>query len=140
MRFMMMSCPMVPSFLPAYVVCRQRVPRFNARRCASKQALVAYCPYAMGRSADLWPEPLKFDPLRFYQQPRPSAFKYSAFQAGPRVCLGQNMALFEASVCLATIFKHFTMEPLTSEKPAEGITVTLPMRDGFPVRLRRRNA
>ena len=34
-------------------------------------------------------------------------FKFPAFQAGPRVCLGRNMAMLEAKMCISVLLKHF---------------------------------
>jgi hypothetical protein len=34
-------------------------------------------------------------------------YKFPAFQAGPRVCLGRNMAMLEAKMCISVLLKHF---------------------------------
>lgn len=39
-----------------------------------------FVPYAMGRLESLWPDALKFDPSRHLDAPRPSNFKFTAFQ------------------------------------------------------------
>ena len=57
-----------------------------------KGAGVMYRPYLFGRSPLLWKDPLRFDPQRFMGK-KPSQFKYIAFNAGPRLCLGMNLAL-----------------------------------------------
>jgi hypothetical protein len=41
----------------------------------------------------LWENCTEFRPERFLENPKPSPFVFTAFQAGPRICLGQNMAL-----------------------------------------------
>ena len=47
----------------------------------------------MGRLEEMYDEPLKFAPERWFQ-PRnlkKTPFEYPVFQAGPRTCLGQHM-------------------------------------------------
>ena len=61
--------------------------------------IVCYAPYVLGRS-EVWPN---YDPDRFMLQrwldlkadTRPSNFAYPQFNAGPRLCLGKNLALLE---------------------------------------------
>lgn len=48
---------------------------------------------------------MKYVLVRFVNDPKPSMAKYPVFQAGPRTCLGQDMAIFEASTVLGTIYK-----------------------------------
>jgi long-chain fatty acid omega-monooxygenase len=40
---------------------------------------MSYCPWLMGRSEKLWENALEFSPERFYNKPKPSPFKYIAF-------------------------------------------------------------
>ena len=51
----------------------------------------------MGRKESIWgADAAAFDPERWLTGgPLPSPFKFPAFQAGPRVCLGQTMAYLE---------------------------------------------
>lgn len=60
--------------------------------------------YALGRSPDIWQDPLRFDPARF-AQPESEAgihrFAFLPFGAGPRVCLGAAFAQVRGAACLA---------------------------------------
>ncbi|KAG6728220.1 hypothetical protein I3842_02G162700 [Carya illinoinensis] len=62
-----------------------------------KGDMVAYQPYAMGRMKFIWgDDALEFKPERWLNedgifQPE-SPFKFTAFQAGPRICLGKEFA------------------------------------------------
>jgi long-chain fatty acid omega-monooxygenase len=47
---------------------------------------VCFCPWIMGRSENLWENPLEFMPERFYNKPKPSPFKYLAFNVSCDVC------------------------------------------------------
>jgi cytochrome P450 len=69
--------------------------------------VVAWSPFCMGRRVDLWgPDASEFKPERFLTgDSRPSPYKYPVFNAGPRTCLGQNMALAEAAYGLALVLR-----------------------------------
>ncbi|XP_050265970.1 cytochrome P450 704C1-like isoform X2 [Quercus robur] len=76
---------------------------------------VAYYPYAMGRMKFLWGDDAEefrperwLDENRHFQQESP--FKFTAFQAGPRICLGKEFAyrqmkIFSAVLLGSYIFK-----------------------------------
>ena len=101
-------------------------------------AKVAYLPYVMGRSTELWgPTAAQFLPARFFtDKTLPSPWKFPAFNgAGPRQCLGQRMALAEANFVLALLFSRFTFT-LSPEQCKEGgcpyaDSLTLPMARGL---------
>lgn len=38
-----------------------------------------------------------------------SQWKFNQFHGGPRLCLGQNLATFEATMIMATITRHFEL-------------------------------
>jgi len=71
-------------------------------------ALVSWSAYAMGRLERYWEEPEKFDPTRFLSaSEKRHPFLFIPFQAGPRICLGQQMAYLEVSVVLCTLLRKF---------------------------------
>jgi fatty acid omega-hydroxylase len=41
-----------------------------------KGGCVAFLPYVMGRHPALWEDPERFDPMRFYDKPKPSPFQF----------------------------------------------------------------
>ncbi len=54
-------------------------------------AWVSFCPWVMGRLPMLWGDDARdFKPERFLGASKPSPYKFTAFQAGPRVCLGES--------------------------------------------------
>lgn len=77
---------------------------------------------------------LNFDPLRFFNQPKPSPFVFTAFQAGPRICLGQNFAYIELKVFLAKVLLHYEF---LLKSDADSVTyenaLTLPVKNGLLV-------
>ncbi|KAJ3800615.1 cytochrome P450 monooxygenase pc-1 [Lentinula aff. detonsa] len=77
-------------------------------------AIVPYSVFMMHRRKDLWgPDAEVFDPDRFldnrlktYLAPRP--FIFLPFNAGPRICLGQQFAYNEMSFILVRLIQNFT--------------------------------
>ncbi|KDR74359.1 hypothetical protein GALMADRAFT_580139 [Galerina marginata CBS 339.88] len=68
----------------------------------------------MQRRTDLWgPDALKFDPDRFLDERvhkylTPNPFIFCPFNAGPRICLGQQFAYHEATFYLVRLLQQFT--------------------------------
>ncbi|KAF8439739.1 cytochrome P450 [Boletus edulis BED1] len=83
--------------------------------------IVSYSVLLMQRRTDLWgPDALEFDPDRFlddrlrkYLTPNP--FIFLPFNAGPRICLGQQFAYNEMSFMLIRLLQHFSSITLSPE-------------------------
>ncbi|KZV77483.1 cytochrome P450 [Peniophora sp. CONT] len=79
-----------------------------------KDTACVFTPFLMHRREDLWgPEALVFDPDRFLDERLhkylvPNPFIFSAFSAGPRICLGQQFAYNEASFMLTRLVQEFS--------------------------------
>ncbi|KAK4476533.1 hypothetical protein RD792_015689 [Penstemon davidsonii] len=83
---------------------------------------VAYQPYAMGRMRFVWGDDAqKFRPERWLNKNgcfRPeSPFKFTAFQGGPRVCLGKEFAYRQMKIVTAVLCRSFIFR-LSDEKRA----------------------
>jgi cytochrome P450 len=77
------------------------------------------------RHRKLWGDPDAFDPSRFLPDaPPPSRFTYLPFGAGPRVCVGAQFALAEATLALAALTRAFqiTREDATPVIPVAIVT------------------
>ncbi|KAK0186724.1 cytochrome P450 [Armillaria mellea] len=94
----------------------------------TRDTLLTYSVFLMHRRTDLWgPDALEFDPDRFlnsrlqkYLTPNPYIFL--PFNAGPRICLGQQFAYNEASYYLIRLLQNFSSFSLARDaQPAEGI-------------------
>lgn len=100
-------------------------------------SLVFYFSYGMGRSADIWGSDFsEFKPERFIEDPKLSSnpFKFSAFQGGPRTCLGQNMAYLEEQTMLALILQKYSFQLVQGQKVEPMLSLTLPMKTGLRLR------
>ncbi|CAE8643384.1 unnamed protein product [Polarella glacialis] len=96
---------------------------------------VQYVPYAQGRCRQIWGEDCcEFRPERWLEMTsKPSSFTFSAFNAGPRECLGRRLAEMEMAMLLATVVRDFDLH---LEAPASSIQydsqLTIGMR-GLPL-------
>lgn len=99
-------------------------------------AVVEFSQYITHRHPDYWEEPERFDPERFTPQRsagRPH-FAYFPFGGGPRQCIGNNFAMLEAQLVLATLAQHFRLtlvpghpvelSPAVTLRPRYGVRVT----------------
>jgi len=90
-----------------------------------------YSVWMMHRRTDLWgPDAHKFDPDRFLDERlhkylTPNPFIFLPFNAGPRICLGQQFAYNEVSFMLVRLLQAFDSitlapeaQPLDSHAPA----------------------
>jgi cytochrome P450 len=105
-----------------------------------KHTIVLISPWTLQRRADLWREPLRFDPDRWAPQNDATRPKdaWIPFSDGPRVCIGQHFAELEAPLVLAALLQRADFT-LSSSAPIEpGEAATLRPRDGVPARLRLR--
>ena len=59
----------------------------------------------MGRTE--YENPSDFSPERFEANPKPNPFIFTAFQAGPRTCLGQSLAILEMKCAIARLLISF---------------------------------
>lgn len=104
-----------------------------------KGTVVAYRPYVFGRSELLWKDPERFDPERWLNGEVQSQYKFIAFNAGPRICLGKNVALLEAKTLMGTILPRYNFE-LLDENVTYSVGLVLRMKNGLQVRLTKREA
>jgi cytochrome P450 len=103
---------------PVTLPCGTTVPRGTR---------LVFCPYAMGRDPRRWPDPLRVRPERWIPFKQPDPYAFPVFQAGPRVCLGRNMALFETKIVAATLLQRFRFELERGEAKRLGYSLMITM-------------
>ena len=95
------------------------------------------------RDPRFFPEPEKFDPLRWREDPVRSGkiprFAYFPFGGGPRVCVGAAFAMLEATLLLARISQRFRFSVAPGERAEIHPSVTLRPKRGIKLVLHRRN-
>jgi cytochrome P450 len=95
-----------------------------------RNAVLMISPWVLGRHRGLWRDPDAFDPSRFLPgAPPPPRFAYLPFGTGPRVCVGAQFALAEATLVLAAMVQAFRIG-LADDRPVmpQPIVTTQPDR------------
>ncbi|KAF7852072.1 hypothetical protein BT93_L0600 [Corymbia citriodora subsp. variegata] len=109
---------------------------------------VTYNPYAMGRLEQLWGKDWPdFRPERWLREAddgskkwvfvNRDAFVFPVFQAGPRICLGKEMAFLQMKRVVAGVLRQFRVVP--ADEGAEPVFISYlssKMQGGFPVRIK----
>ncbi|URD84187.1 hypothetical protein MUK42_06673 [Musa troglodytarum] len=97
----------------------------------------------MGRAEAIWGKDCgEYRPERWLEvgvfQAR-SAFQYPVFHAGPRMCLGKEMAVIQMKAITASILEGLDME-LAEPRGKHDLSISMRMEGGLPMRFRERRA
>src|ERR1051325_6422950 len=104
-----------------------------------KGAIIMIAPWLLHRHKKLWTEPDVFDPRRFLPgAPLPDRFAYLPFGMGPRVCIGAQFALAEASLVLARLVRQFRVSRADNRPVVPVAAITVRPDHPPPFRLRPR--
>ena len=110
--------------------------------------LVFVIPFVIHRRPSLWPTPGQFDPDRFMpeQVMARARFSYIPFGGGPRGCVGNQFAMLEAMLIIATIAQRYRIElvpgqvvhpePLITLRPSPEIRAVVIRRTPRPAQTR----
>lgn len=99
-------------------------------------AMVVYAPYAMGRFQDNWgPDAEEFNPERFVERKEPSTFLFTAFNAGPRLCLGRSQALVTIKTTIARLMSKYEIKDVQGHSGNMAWQLVGKMEGGFPVQV-----
>jgi cytochrome P450 len=93
--------------------------------------------FAIHRHKKLWDDPNRFDPDRFLpaaEAGRPRT-QYMPFGGGPRVCIGAQFAMTEATVLLATFIRSARFEWDGQHLPEPVSRITLRPKGGMPLKV-----
>jgi cytochrome P450 len=94
--------------------------------------ILAISPYTLHRHPGFWEHPDLFDPTRFSpdKSNKLNRFAYIPFGAGPRQCIGNNLAMLEGQLAIAMIVQRYNLT-LVADLPVkpEAIFVLRPDRN-----------
>ena len=85
--------------------------------------------WVLHHDARWFPEPERFWPERWIEQPAPPKHAFMPFGAGPRLCIGNRFAMMEAVLVLATVAQRVRFRPHGRFPPRTLPSVTLRPRD-----------
>ena len=126
---------------PIWAIARQNTEplELGGYRIPPKSYLVMPI-YSLHRHPDYWPDPEKFDPDRFAPQREASrhSYCYLPFSAGPRTCIGANMAMLEIQLVLAQVLQRFRVTPVAGHPVEPVAEITFKPRYGLAVRVEAR--
>jgi cytochrome P450 len=101
-------------------------------------ATVTPCIYLVHHREDVYPEPKRFRPERFLEQPA-GTYTWIPFGGGVRRCLGASFAIFEMKQVLASVVRRAELLPSQSEpERVSRRAITLRPARGSEVLVRRR--
>ncbi|KAL5722171.1 hypothetical protein ACHQM5_005722 [Ranunculus cassubicifolius] len=100
--------------------------------------------YAMGRMENIWGKDcMEYVPERWLENGtfRPeNPFRYPVFHAGPRMCLGKDMAHIQMKSIAAAVIEKFEMHVVNKGTcPEHVLSLTLRMKNGLMVQMKERS-
>jgi unspecific monooxygenase len=94
---------------PAFALAREAIAADRVGNLdIPRGTVLLIAPWVLHRHRRMWRDPDAFDPTRFLPEAPPvPRFAYLPFGAGPRVCVGAQFALAEATLVLAMLMRDF---------------------------------
>jgi cytochrome P450 len=127
-------------FPPAWAVSRLAIEDVTIGEWLVPRGAVVVAAQAVTHRDPRWfPDPSRFDPLRFTPEAKAARPKlsYFPFGAGPRICIGENFAWIEAVLIVATIAQRWKLE-LVSDDVTPQASITLRPKGGITMRVKTR--
>eukprot|EP01018_Ginkgo_biloba_P035871 Gb_08311 [translate_table: standard] len=108
--------------------------------CVSKGSFVGYSIYSMGRMVSIWGSDCEqYKPERWLKNGEfvgENPYKFPVFQAGPRICLGKEMAFIQMKSIVASIIHKFRLKVNSGCCPKYTLSITMRMEGGLAVSVR----
>ncbi|WJX70191.1 hypothetical protein P8452_54325 [Trifolium repens] len=105
--------------------------------------MILFSLYAMGRDKDIWGEDyLEFKPERWISERggivyAPS-YKFFSFNAGPRTCLGRDLAFIQVKMIAASILWNYCVHVVDVNQVTPNLSIVLLMKHGLKVKITKR--
>ncbi|KAK3030566.1 hypothetical protein RJ639_039444 [Escallonia herrerae] len=108
-----------------------------------KGTKLVYAIYAMGRMESIWGQDCReFKPERWLRDSRyisESAYKFTAFNGGPRLCLGKDFAYYQMKFVAASILYRYRVKVVENHPVVPKLALTMYIKHGLKVELCRRD-
>jgi cytochrome P450 len=128
-------------FPPAWAVSRLAIEDAMIGEWLVPRGAVVVAAQAVTHRDSRWfPDPERFDPLRFTPEAKASRPKvsYFPFGAGPRICIGEGFAWMEAVLIVATIAQQWRLHLVSGDVTPQA-SITLRPKGGIRMRVARRS-
>ena len=102
-------------------------------RCCRARSLIFMSPYIMQRDARFYAEPDRFDPDRWTPEFKAALppFAYFPFGGGARKCIGDQFALMEIALVLATVAQQWKLQLVPGHPVVAQPLITLRAKHGM---------
>ncbi|KAI3467886.1 hypothetical protein Pfo_024549 [Paulownia fortunei] len=104
-----------------------------------KGTKIVYAIYAMGRMESIWGKDCReFKPERWLRDCRfmsESAYKFTAFNGGPRLCLGKDFAYYQMKFVAASILYRYRVVVVANHPVVPKMALTMYMKYGLKLEL-----
>ncbi|XP_023742547.1 alkane hydroxylase MAH1 [Lactuca sativa] len=98
--------------------------------------------YSMGRMESIWGKDcMEFKPERWFTEGgkggvrHEPSYKFTAFNAGPRTCVGKEMGFIQMKMVASAIIYHYHVELVQRHEVCVGDSIIVHMKHGLKVRL-----
>ncbi|KAK8938647.1 Cytochrome P450 86A1 [Platanthera zijinensis] len=133
-----------------YVVADDVLPDGTVVRAGST---ITYSIYSAGRMESIWGDDcLNFKPERWLKlagdgkkgarlcfEPNMDKYRFVAFNAGPRTCLGKDLAYLQMKTIASAVLLRHRLELVPGHRVQQKMSLTLFMKNGLHVHVRPRN-
>ncbi|CAN4109321.1 unnamed protein product [Withania somnifera] len=111
--------------------------------CVSPKTRMILPFYTMGRMETLWGKDcLEFKPERWISErggiKHEPSFKFPAFNAGPRTCLGKEMAFIQMKIAAATIIYNYNIQVVEPQNVFPTTSIIMQAKNGLMVKVVKR--
>jgi cytochrome P450 len=102
-------------------------------------ATVAPCQWTVHRDGSYWAHPHEFRPERFAGEDDRPRFAYFPFGGGPRRCIGQQFAMVEGKLILATLAQRYHLDLVSDPDVDLSVSITTRPLDSIEMRVEPRD-
>ncbi|XLR13629.1 hypothetical protein HN51_034533 [Arachis hypogaea] len=112
--------------------------------CIGPNTMIYYSLYSMGRMEQIWGKDcLEFKPEKWISEKRSNiqipSYKFIAFNAGPRSCLGKNLSFIQMKIVAIALLWNFHFQVVEGHSVCPSVSVILHMKHGLKVHVTKRS-